>query len=420
MTARRDFVPIAAVIVLFFLLRLLELVVREPFFDELFTVWMARKPPGEILPALRLDSGPPLYYFLARVPDVFALRVLSLVFATAAFALVLMRQSLGNARFFAAALLAAYPPAALYAVEGRAYALCGLFVAIAAIAIHEEKPFAAAGAVLLAAYTHWYGALFFPVLVFARPRRRAFVAAAIGGVLFLPGLWLATRQPAAALAWLGERNPLDALLTLSFVRDPFAIFVIAAIASLFAYARSFRFAPMVLVPLLLAIVIAVVGRTVYVRMRFESVLAVPLVLWMASSLERWPRRAGLAIAAALIVCGSAATLLDVRDHQRRPPDPFTEAARVLRENAPAGEPVLASGYLYLHAIHELGEKRVRAYPAEQGRHPGWRVASRSVEPLPPGSFLWIGERQAPELVALRSRPSRILFANDAAMILSVR
>nr|MDQ3283698.1 hypothetical protein [Acidobacteriota bacterium] len=118
------------VLALFFLVRLVLLVVREPFFDELFTVWMARRPFGEILPALRLDSGPPLYYFVARLTDVIALRALSLAFATATLIVILTRRSLRNVKWSAALLLAVYPPAALFAVDERAYALCGLFVAI--------------------------------------------------------------------------------------------------------------------------------------------------------------------------------------------------------------------------------------------------------------------------------------------------
>ncbi|HEX8253516.1 MAG TPA: hypothetical protein VF846_10230, partial [Thermoanaerobaculia bacterium] len=164
MSARRETVLAVAVVALFLIVRFTLLVVREPFFDELFTVWMANKPFAEILPALTLDSGPPLYYFIARIPNVFALRVLSLVFATLTLALILTRNSLGTGRWIAATLLALYPPAALFAVDARAYALCGLFVAIGAVSVHERRPFAAATAFLLAAYTHWYGALFLPLV----------------------------------------------------------------------------------------------------------------------------------------------------------------------------------------------------------------------------------------------------------------
>ena len=38
---------------------------RRPFwFDEIFTLWISRRSPAGIVGALRLDSGPPLFYFL--------------------------------------------------------------------------------------------------------------------------------------------------------------------------------------------------------------------------------------------------------------------------------------------------------------------------------------------------------------------
>jgi hypothetical protein len=415
-----------SVVALFLTVRLVLLVVREPFFDELFTVWMANKPLGDVLPALKLDSGPPLYYFLARIPNVFALRVLSLVFSTITLAVILTRNSLGTGRWIAATLLALYPPAALFAVDARAYALCGLFVALGSVAIHEKRPFAAAGAFLLAAYTHWYGALFLPLVLLVKPRTRAAAALAVAAVLFIPGLQLASTQPAAATGWLSGQPPFAALGVFAFAGNyaeslfqpaPMFVIVLSAIALVVAGMRSWSFAPMVLVPLLLAIAFALAGRTVYFPMRFESVIAAPLVLWLARSLQWWRREARYALAAVLAICGAHAVIRGALDHQRRPLDPYREAAMVI---ARANTPVVASGFLYLEAVHQLGESRVRAYPAEQGRHPGWRVSGATREPLPAGPFLWIGERAAPELAMIRQRPGEVLFANERAMIVRLR
>ncbi|MDQ3283141.1 MAG: hypothetical protein M3Q69_17205, partial [Acidobacteriota bacterium] len=69
---------------------------------------------------------------------------------------------------------------------------------------------------------------------------------------------------------------------------------------------------------------------------------------------------------------------------------------------------------------EAQPKQLRAYPEEQGRHPGWRVRQRTGEPLPRGSFVWIGERGAPELAVLRARRANVLFMNDRAMIVRVQ
>jgi len=420
-----------AAVTLFLLVRLALLVAREPFFDELFTVWMAHKPLAQILPALRLDSGPPAYYFLARIPDVIALRVLSLLFATATLLLILTRRSLGPGRFFAAALLAVYPPAVLFAVDARAYAMCGLFVALGAVAVHEKRPFLAAGAFLLAAYTHWYGALFLPLVLLAgRPRRRAAGAFIAACILFVPGLWLAVRQPAEATEWLAAQNPLAAAGTFLFTGQyaealfasaPLLVSLISGLALVAAVSRSWTFAPYVLVPLLLAVAVALGGRTVYFPMRFESLIAVPLVLWTGTSLQEWTPRVRAILLGVLLVCGGAGTAIGILDHAQRPVDPYREAATVLQRNARPADTVVATGFLYLETVHALGPGRVRAWPAEQATHPGWRIMRPVTDPLPPGAFLWIGERAAPELATLRRpRQATILFANDRAVILRVR
>ena len=415
---------LAGLVALFLIVRLVLLVVREPFFDELFTVWMATRPLGGIIPALLEDSGPPLYYFVARLPEVFLLRALSLLFATGALALVLMRKSLGEGRYVAALLLAVYPPAALFAVDARAYALCALFVAIGTIAVHEERPFVAAGAMLLAAYTHWYGALFLPVVLFAKPRRQAAIAFAAACVLFVPGLVMASQQPPEAMRWIGDANPLQALNSFAFAGwsaeslfrpAPVAVIAVSAVAVIVALASTRLSMPwpfVVLVPLLLAIGLAVAGRTVYFPMRFESVIAVPFVLWLGTSLQRWPQRVRLVLTTILCVCGAVAIAIGAIDHARRPVEGYRAAAQAL----PRNEPVTATGYLYLEAVHQLGSERVRAYPAEQGRHPGWRVTRPTTEPVPAG--LWIVERGAPELAAFRGR-AQVVFANDRAVILRV-
>jgi hypothetical protein len=399
---------------LFFLTRIPLLFVREPFFDELWTVWLARKPFGEIVPALLLDSGPPLYYFLARIPNVFALRCLSLVFATATLVLLLKKRWL-----VAALLLAVFPPAVLYAVDARAYALCGLFVAIGVVAL-REKPIAGAFSLLLAAYTHWYGALFLPLVVLAKSRRALVVP-----LLFLPGLWLASKQPAVATAWMGERPAFDALGAIFFVRTyvdglfaspPLVLCVIAFVATAMAFARDWRFAPFVLVPVLLAFAFGLAERTVYFPMRFESVLAVPFVVWIAASLEKWPRLVRLALLATLVTCGAIAVAIGTLEHQRRPLTAHREAAIALRLFA--GERVLASGYLYLEAASQI--ERVEAYPSEQGKHPGWARFEPANEPLPPETFVWIADPGDPRLRMLGSREVQVLFENEAAVILRVR
>jgi hypothetical protein len=415
------------------------LLVRDPFFDELFTRWIAGKSFAGILSALRHDSGPPLFYFLVHLlgdPSVVATRVLSLLFATIAIVLMLRSRGGGSPATLAVILLAVFPPAVLFAVDARAYAMCAMFVTIAVLAIDEDRPVAAALALAAAAYSHYYGVLFFPLLLigpaaellrlrsgqaaavqpaspfgFAQGRRRRYTrlgSLALASFLYLPGFWLALHQPAEARAWMSMIWP-DAL----FVRPPLALAIMGAVAFALSV-RVNRYMAMVFVPLVIAI-----GLRVYVPMRFEAVLAVPLVLWVAESLRR--NRFRLALMTALIGIAATWSALGIIDHAHRPPDPYRQAAVWVAGSIPASQTVVASGYCYLETLMN-GHTNVAAFPPEQGEHPGWRALPRLEVPAPPGAFYWIGERGAPELgILLRQRRViKPLFVNDRAMVALVR
>lgn len=420
---------------LFLALRVPLLVARAPFFDELFTRWIAGKSFVAILAALRLDSGPPLYYFVVHMlgdPSIEAIRVLSLLFAATSLSLIL-RSNRVAAAGSAALLMAVFPPSVLFAADARAYAMCAMFVTIAVLAIDEDRPFVAAIALVLAAYAHYYGVLFFPILLvtaagpaaiqpagrrrYAWPRHdawlRRFAALALAVVLFIPGLLLALRQPAEARAWMTTEWP-DGL----FVRPPIALAIGGAIAVL-ASLRINRYLFMVIVPLILA-----VALRVYVPMRFEVVVAAPLVLWLAESLRQ--NRFRLALMTALAGAGIAWSALGIVDHANRPVDSYRQAGLWVSGNIAANQNVVASGYCYLVTLmdgHPLnGLPRVTAFPPEQADHPGWRALPRPGLRSPAGLFFWIGERNAPELdVFVRDR-RRIqpLFINDRAMVALVR
>jgi len=410
----------ALVLLLFAAARIPLLVVRAPFFDELFTRWIAGKSFVEILSALRHDSGPPLYYFLVHLlgdPSVVATRVLSLICAAIAIILILRATD-----WTPALLLAVFPPAVLFAADARAYALCAMFVTMAILAIDDDRPFVAALALVAAAYSHYYGVLFFPLLLMRGdakrsaggppavppPARRQFVALGLAVTLYIPGFWLALHQPSEARAWMTASWP-DAL----FVRPPVALAIIGAITIALSL-RVNRYLVMVLVPLILAIALRV-----YVPMRFEAVIATPLVLWLAESLRR--NRYRLMLTTALMTIGILWTTLGVIDHTNRPPEPYRQAARWIAFNIPANQTVVASGYCYLETIMN-GYPRVMALPPEQAEHPGWRALPQAGVPIPPGAFYWTGERGAPELRIL-IREHRIiqpLFINDRAMVALVR
>jgi len=396
-----------SILAVFFSLRIALLAVREPFFDELYTLWLAQKPFTEILPALRFDSGPPLYYFLARIPDVTALRVLSLAFATVPLALLLKKKHFG-----AAALLAVYPPAALYAVDARAYALCGALVAVGVLLMEDERPYGAALAFTAAAYSHYLGALFFPALI-RRPR-----AFALACALFVPGVLLALGQPPEAMGWVGRQSALEPLQAFAFVGNyapalfwspPWWLILISAALVLAAIAGALRakYWLYAVVPIALAIVSILAGRGVYFPLRFESVLAVPLLLWIAASRKT-------ALIAALCAIGAFVTVRGVLEHAKAPVDPYVAAARWAAGHARPGETIVATGYCYLPTAVL---REVVAFPPEQALHPGWRARAAANPGTLPPTFLFVGERLAPEArVVGQHRRCTTLYSSQFAIV----
>jgi hypothetical protein len=402
------------IVLLFLASRIALLLVRQPFFDELFTRWIAGRPFDGMMLALQHDSGPPLYYFIVHAlgnPPLLMLRALSLAFATIALIALLQAR-----QFTAAALLAVFPPAVLFAVDARAYALCAMFVTLGVLALERDRPYAAALAFVAAAYSHYYGALFITVLPVAGYRFpppsgnrqlatgnywRAFLLAV---VLFSPGVWLAMHQPRGSMAWIGA---IPAYPEALLVRPPFWLIVIAAILLVIAAAPPNRFAAMTLIPLALALALRI-----YFPLRFESVIAAPLVLWLALSARR-------VVIPLLIALGLAICAIGILDHFQRPIDDYRAAVLRLRQIAAPTDSIVASGYLYLEAVSAMGE-RVRPFPAEQGEHPGWRAAAPAGSAPPAGAFLWIGERAAPELAVIRrSRAITPLYVNGRAAIVKV-
>ncbi|MGZ5476427.1 MAG: hypothetical protein ACXW29_08895 [Thermoanaerobaculia bacterium] len=412
MEDRRPRLSVVTAVVVFLAARLALLIVREPFFDELFTVWMARQPFSQIIPSLLNDSGPPLYYFLARFDSVMALRCLSLAFSCAQFVIV-ARYS-----WISALILAVYPPAALFAVDARAYALCGLFVTAGVIALRKQKLDLAAVMFVLAAYSHYYGVLFFPLpLAGEGPAKRRVRAIALEAILFIPGFMMTFNQPAAATAW--NKEPIWApLVNLSTAgRYPEALFtpaawIVVAIALVLVFVAAewkLASAAPVLVPIILAIAFQLAGRHIYFPMRFEAVLAGPIALWL------WKARPRFAIPLALI--GAYAITAGAFDHARRPTDPYREAAQILARSAKPDDTIVATGYLYLETAVAVN-RPVIAWPKEQALHPGWRatVAANPAD-LPEQPFIWIGERGAPELSSLTGvRSIRPLFTNERTIV----
>src|SRR4029079_16090640 len=87
--------------------RLVYLFRRPLWFDELFTLWLSRQSPGRIVHALRVDPGPPLFYFLegplARLCEIISFdavaRTLPFLAIGALFFAGTRRETSGGARF---------------------------------------------------------------------------------------------------------------------------------------------------------------------------------------------------------------------------------------------------------------------------------------------------------------------------------
>jgi hypothetical protein len=388
---KREGAAAAGILALFFALRVPLAHYRQPFFDELFTRWISAKSFNGIVAALRYDSGPPLYYFLVHLFG--EGRLISLVASLIAIVLLLREK-----HFFAAAFVAVFPPSVLFAIDARGYALCALFVTIAVL--YEKVD---AIALVLAAYSHFYGVLFFPLLV-RKPK-----SLALAVVLFAPGLALASMQPAAARQWMTFAWP-EAL----FVPPPIALAILGGLA-LLASLRLNKYLAMVLVPLVLAIALRV-----YVPLRFESVIATPLALCIAEGVKA--RKGILQKALASILLGAAAiwSVIGIVDHANRGPDDYRRAASYLAHTVSHQERVVASGYLYLETIAN-GRPDAFAFPVEQAIHPGWRAFATSKDAVPQPPFVWIGERGSRELslIAAHHRVEPLCF-NARAMVARIR
>jgi hypothetical protein len=413
----------AVIALLFLALRAAVAWARDPNADELFTVWLAQRPFSGILPALLNDINPPLYYFFARIPSVHVGRALSIVIACVPLALLLRQQ-----RWLAALLFAVHPAAVIMSATPRPYAMCFSLVAVGLLLLERDRIEGAAAAFVVASYTHYVAAFFLPLLLFARvPWPRKLVVNALAAIAFLPVLWLAFTQPREAGLWMRAPTFGGVLNSVAFIGDdpglPLWVMAAACVLTLVAASRSLRYAHFVLVPLALCLAVSIV-RPAYFPIKFASLLGFPLALWLEDSLAKWPDAMRRGLTAALVLTGFASIFAGIVTHLQRPLSHYRVAAIELRRNVPPQATVVATGFLYLETISQIGESRVQAFPPEQGVHPGWRAVPRrnvSTASLPKHPFVWIGERRAPELDAIRGeRDVRILYENPRAVIASVR
>lgn len=450
-----------ALFVVFVLLRVAFLIAREPFFDELFTRWISRQSFLQIVDVLRRDSGPPLFYFVLHAVGgtgvtIALARVVALVASCGAFLALLYAPVSREVRTTALLLLALYPAHLYFSTEGRAYALCASLVGLSAVLLvhqpEDEKGRLVAAVVLLlaAGYTHYYGAIFFglPLLLSGSRRqlRAALIATAALVVGYIPVLLLLRQQPPMAIGWIHSMSWLEQgrslVGELSMAADypraflpptPLAlqllahlIFIAVSVWGVVRLPEARVWGSIVLYGAVAALALSFLGRPVYFPMRFESVLAVPLVLFLSTSLAALGPALRRVAALAMIVIAVVIWSRALAAFRLGASDPYREVARVAR-TIPSDRPLVASGASYLELLDLRDERwnpQLAAFPREQGQHPGWRSfpspdsLAAEVSSLRE-QFIWIGEIQSPEAQALARRYRlRALYRSGGVVIAS--
>ena len=384
--------------------RLVLLVERPLWADEIFTLTLARKPVAAIVEALRVDSGPPLHYVVSRLvllpfgpapgPHDVAVRLLSLAAALLHLPLlagVARRLGRPEAGLPAAALYALFPLAVVFAAEGRAYLPASLLVLVAferALALRESPTTGRAAALALAAggaVLFHYLAVFPVAALLAllpsarRPARVKLVLALAGGaLLFLPWLPVALRQPSASMAW--SRDPEFSRASLHFpvnlalgvspgrgleVLLPLALLLLG-VGFFFARRSPFRPAAAVLGAGALLLVAGHLLAGPFLLPERSAVLFLPLTALLFAGA---PRPVSLLSAGTSIV--GLVTLL----RGASAPSPGETLVALLRTEMAPGTKVCAVALWGPELDYRLARAgypdRVVLFPSDVARHPGW-------------------------------------------------
>ncbi len=387
---------------------------RRPWHDEYFTAWVAGLPWRDIVPALRLDSGPPLPYVatklvaLTGLPAVGAARAVAVVAGTLAVLLAMRaaRRSLGAAAALTTGLLVAlHPLAVAWSCEGRAYALLLLAVAWAwerleSLAAGGRGGLGLAAALALACWSHAFGLILAvavaaaALMIVGEARIRALVGIAVGVATSVPWVGVAAGQPAAAVAWMTRAweamPPLDrALAPVRFLSPlapfghqvdlpsaPLGVQIVGGLLCgllLAGASRALRPLALFALPVLGLTTLAIAGLPAFYPGRGEALFLVPFLALLAAGVARhrlW------AVAAGVLIAGAAAmTLVALLAWHRQPPRGEERLAAAVRTAMPEGGTVVIGGYWRLGLVHHLGADAARFavvnVPAGAARHPGW-------------------------------------------------
>lgn len=376
---------------------------RPLWADEVFTLALARRPLADLLPALRLDSGPPLHYLAARLvllpfaspgPGDVLVRLLSV---TASLLHVPLLLSIGRrcraprAGVVAASLFLVFPLAVASGAEGRGYALASLLVlaAFERLLALEASPRVRTAVVAgllggTAVLTHYLALLPVAGILLARlaaggARRLAVLSAAIAAAVTAAWLPVALGQPRASMAWtevqpLGERAlQLAANLGLGLSVPPEAARFLGPIALAFLAValadRRARARIPVAGPLLAGLVLLgpllLFSRSAVLPDRTALVFLPFVALVLAEARAVVPAAAGPAAAA--VLAASLPGWLRAT--------PGAQLAATLAPEVRGGARVVAAELWGPEVDYRLEREglpgRVTLFPSDVGLHPGW-------------------------------------------------
>ena len=417
---------------------------RPLWADEIFTLNLARRSVAGIVEALRVDSGPPLHYVLARLallplgppgPLDVLVRLPSTIASLLHLPLLVLvarRLKKPEAGLPAAALYALFPLAVTFAAEGRAYAVASLLVLAAferALALRETPTAGraaglalAAGAALLCHYLTVFPLLGLLALLPTSDspvRARILVGLAGGAILFLPWLPIALGQPHASMAWAREPNvaqvpfffPVNLAFGIVPGRNLGVLFVLAililGVALFFARRGPLNPLAAVLVTGVLLLAAAHFLAGPFLLPERSAVLFLPFVaLLLAGGPVPLPvLSAGVSLAGLVLLVRQAAAPL-VSD----------QVAALLEKEMKPGRKVCVAALWGPDLDYRLTRAGypgcVVFFPSDVARHPGWFEEGE----IDAGRLA----AEAHELVASPSRPTLFLLPNGSRTAAALR
>lgn len=415
-------------------LRVFGALLLPPWHDEYFSIWVVQGSLGQMLYALRQDSGPPLPYLLGKLvtlagaPPLVAFRSVSVVAGTLAAIFLggaVKAVCSPRAGLLACWLLAVHPLAIMWSSEGRAYALLSLAVAgslWAQVSASRGKDRFLVVFLTLGLYTHALGLLWLLVVAgFALYPQRRWQILACGKalLLFLPWVPIMLLQPREAVAWMGNfpkmlplwarwLGPLRLLppvaswgYTLEAPVPQVFFQLVAAAATLLAVVGARGFWWLFLAPTALVTFGWVLDLPVFFPGRGEALLLAPALALVACGMARWPK----VVSRGYLALGLVGSLAIFHFWANLPPRPETQVAGRLQKRFSQGI-LVTTGWWWLGMRYRLPPSwQVVHVPAAAAEHPGWFLPGRER----------VGQEELRKLKALLAKQAKV---GGAAVLLT--